>query len=60
MFASSRRRDLLVNALLGATIALFFWKLLFSNLILAGGDTFLYIYPYWTAASKALRIGRLP
>ena len=60
MNRSSRCRGLLVVALLGGTIALFFWKLLLTNLILASGDTFFYIYPYWTAASKALRAGRLP
>jgi hypothetical protein len=55
-----RFRDLIAVSLLGALIALFFWKLLFTNLILARGDTFLYIYPYWTAAREALRSGRLP
>lgn len=32
----------------------------FSNLILARGDTFLYFYPYWSAAANALRNGRIP
>ena len=49
------RRDLLAVGLLGVAIALFFWKLLFSNLILASGDTFFYIYPYWSAAAEAFR-----
>ena len=46
MDRSSRTRDLLAVALLGGAIALFFWKLLLTNLILASGDTFFYIYPY--------------
>jgi hypothetical protein len=60
MNRSERFRDLIAILLLGALIALFFWKVLFTNLILARGDTFLYIYPYWTAAREALRGGRLP
>ncbi len=53
-------RDLLAGASLWATVAIFFWKLLFTNLILARGDTFFYIYPYWSAAAEALRAGRFP
>ncbi len=41
-------------------ILLFFSKMAFSNLILARGDVFLYFYPYWQAASEALRNGRIP
>lgn len=41
-------------------LALYFNKMAFSNLILARGDTFLYFYPYWSAAAKALRNGRIP
>jgi hypothetical protein len=40
--------------------ALFFNRLALSNLILARGDTFLYFYPYWSAAADALRAGRVP
>src|SRR5690606_33060193 len=43
-----------------AAVLLFFWKLSFSGLILARGDTFLYFYPYWEAARNALLEGRLP
>ena len=43
-----------------ALTALFFNRLAFSNLILARGDTFLYFYPYWSAAAAALRAGRVP
>lgn len=41
-------------------LAIFFYKMAFSNLILARGDTFLYFYPYWDAAAEALRHGRIP
>jgi hypothetical protein len=41
-------------------IPVFFSKLIFSNLILTRGDTFLYFYPYWQAAADALRAGQLP
>ncbi len=37
-----------------------FHKMAFTNLILARGDTFLYFYPYWQAASDALHTGRVP
>jgi hypothetical protein len=38
----------------------FFYKLAFTDLILARGDTFTYFYPYWDARNEALREGRLP
>ncbi|MCS6909448.1 MAG: YfhO family protein [Anaerolineales bacterium] len=41
-------------------ILLFFWKLTFTNLILARGDTFLYFYPLWEYRAEALLAGRLP
>jgi hypothetical protein len=52
---------LALTPLLGAfsAVVLFYWKLLFTNQILARGDTFFYIYPYWTAAAEGLRAGRL-
>lgn len=53
------RRALVVVSLIGL-ILLFFNRMAFSNLILARGDTFLYFYPYWTAAAEALRAGRVP
>ncbi len=43
-----------------ALVALFFWKLAFTDLILARGDTFLYFYPYWQYRAQALLAGRLP
>jgi len=45
---------------IGGLVLLFFHKMVFSNLILARGDTFLYFYPYWQAAAEALGNGRLP
>src|SRR3990167_919457 len=41
-------------------VFLFFWKLAFTNLILARGDTFLYFYPYWDYRAQELLAGRLP
>ena len=38
----------------------FFWKLVFTNLILVGVDSFLYFYPYKAYVAEALRSGRLP
>ena len=55
-----KRRGALVPVVLAALILFFFMRLAFSNLILARGDTFLYFFPYWTAAAEALRGGRLP
>ena len=45
---------------LAGLILLFFYRLALRRLILARGDIFLYIYPYWQAAADALRRGRLP
>ncbi len=41
-------------------ILLVYNKLVLRGFILARGDTYLYFYPYWTAARAALRAGRLP
>jgi hypothetical protein len=41
-------------------ILLFFWKLAFTNLVLARGDTFLYFYPYWDYRARVLLSGHLP
>ena len=43
-----------------AVCCVFFWKLAFTNLILARGDTFLYFYPNWNYAADAVRHGHLP
>jgi hypothetical protein len=54
------RADFVALLLLAVALGISFWKLLFTNLILARGDTFFYIYPYWSAVAEALRSGRLP
>jgi hypothetical protein len=43
-----------------ALTLLFFYRLAFTDLILARGDTFAYFYPYWDARDTALIAGRLP
>lgn len=43
-----------------AVCLVFYWKLAFTNLILARGDMFLYFYPNWNYAAEAIRQGRLP
>ncbi|MBC8170033.1 MAG: YfhO family protein, partial [Anaerolineae bacterium] len=39
---------------------LFFWKLAFTDLILARGDTYYFFYPLWAARDQAFRAGELP
>jgi hypothetical protein len=56
----SRRRDLFGLLLLAALILAFFWKLAFTNLIIARGDIFIYFTPYRDFAAQALREGRTP
>ncbi len=41
-------------------ILIFFSEILFSNLVIARGDTFLFFFPYWEAASSAVKAGALP
>lgn len=48
-----------VVILIGLTL-LFFWKLAFTGLVLAGYDTQTYFYPYRLEAADAIRHGRLP
>ncbi|MDQ7027363.1 MAG: YfhO family protein [Anaerolineae bacterium] len=38
----------------------FFWKLAFTDMILARGDTYNYFYPYWDVRNAAFRAGELP
>jgi hypothetical protein len=56
---SGLRALLPVLALVVLVIA-FFWKMVFTDLILPRGDTFLYFYPYWQYRNLALRTARLP
>ena len=53
-------RRYLPGVVIGSAILLLFWKLVFTNLILARGDTFFYIYPYWEHRARALLDGQLP
>src|SRR5690606_27981915 len=53
------KKNWLLLALLLLTL-IFFYKLAFTNLILARGDTFAYFYPYWSARNAALMQGHLP
>jgi hypothetical protein len=60
-----RERSLPVGPLATALLVvaltlLFFWKIIFTNLILVGIDSFLYFYPYKAAVAEALRAGRFP
>ncbi|HEY4723145.1 MAG TPA: hypothetical protein VII92_14925, partial [Anaerolineae bacterium] len=57
---SIARSDLPALALLLGLILLFFWKLAFTNLIIARGDIFYYFYPYRDYAASALRDGHIP
>ncbi|MBN1287889.1 MAG: YfhO family protein [Anaerolineae bacterium] len=43
-----------------ALVPVFCARLILTPLIIAHGDAFTYFYPYWHAASDALRAGRLP
>lgn len=57
---NNRLRSLGAALLVAALTLLFFWKLIFTNLILVGVDSFLYFYPYKAYVAQALRDGRLP
>ncbi len=52
------RKDLIAVLALLAVVLLFFWKLAFTNLVLARGDIFYYFYPYRDVAAQAVREGR--
>jgi len=53
-------RDLLAIVLLWALVVAFFWKIALAGRVLAGGDVFIYFYPYWAEATRAVQAGRLP
>ncbi len=46
--------------LLALLVLLFFNQMVFTDLILARGDTFLYFYPYWQMATDGIRSGEIP
>lgn len=56
------KRVLMMLPVMGfiALAVLFFYRLAFTDLILARGDTYAYFYPYWTARDLALSNGDLP
>jgi hypothetical protein len=56
---SLNRQDFLALLALLALVLAFFWKLTFTNLIIARGDIFYYFYPYRDFAAQAVREGRV-
>ncbi len=56
---SLNRKDLIALGALLALVLAFFWKLAFTNLIIARGDIFYYFYPYRDFAMAAVREGRV-
>lgn len=46
--------------LLALLTAVVFYKLAFTNMILARGDAYSYFYPYWDARNAAFQQGQLP
>jgi hypothetical protein len=53
------RKDALALLTLLALVLIFFWKLAFTNLIIARGDIFYYFYPYRDFTAQAVREGRV-
>jgi len=45
---------------LGLLVLIAFWHIGPAGRVIAGGDLFLYFYPYWAEAARALQTGRLP
>ena len=58
-FHPLNRKDAIVLFVLLALVLAFFWKLAFTNLIIARGDIFYYFYPYRDFAMQAVREGRV-
>ncbi|MCB9156410.1 MAG: YfhO family protein [Caldilineaceae bacterium] len=54
------RVDFLIALALALFVLLLFYRLLFTNRVLASGDILLYFYPYRDYAADALRHGRVP
>jgi hypothetical protein len=54
-----RRKDVVALVALLVLVLVFFWKLAFTNLIVARGDIFDYFYPYRDFAMQAVREGRV-
>lgn len=45
---------------LGLLVLVALWHIGPAGRVIAGGDLFLYFYPYWAEAARALQAGRLP
>jgi len=56
----ARFRGFIAPLGLGLLTFVFFWKIVFTNLILTGVDVFTYFYPYRDYAAEAIRQARLP
>ncbi|NDJ53080.1 MAG: hypothetical protein GYB68_08360 [Chloroflexi bacterium] len=52
--------DYLTMLALALLCVAFFWRMVFTDLILPRGDVFLYFYPYWDYRNALLRAGELP
>jgi len=50
----------MVIPLAGLLVLLFFFRLAFTDYILARGDTYDYFYPYWAVRDSHLQMGELP
>lgn len=57
IFSYQRRLPIIILIIL---TLLFFYKLAFTDMILARGDTYNYFYPYWDARNAAMLSGNLP
>ena len=55
-----KTRAYLPAIIIGSAVLFILWKLAFTNLILARGDTLLYIYPYWEHRARTLLAEQLP
>src|SRR5687767_7006346 len=54
------RGDVFALAALALLVVAFFWRMIFTDLILPRGDVFTYFYPYWDFRNAALRAGHIP
>lgn len=50
----------MVIPIAGILVLLFFFRLAFTDHILARGDTYAYFYPYWAVRDTHLRAGEIP
>ena len=52
--------DIGVIGLLCSMVVAITWRIGLAGRVLAGGDVFTYFYPYWAAATRAIRALRIP